>query len=171
MNIETISDIQLISIGTIGSVIIIMFTIYQFLFAQKNSTIERLTHDIKHLERKLKDAEKVAPDALVEALSERVEASLKEISRLKTDGEEYEGQILEIENVLEETRNHLNNLSEEGLLCPKCHAPLIRKYSTTTSNEMHGREVEYDIEFTEYECGYSVNDAWPEPISKCGNCN
>ena len=171
MNIETIFYTQMISIC---GFVITVFILYRLLVSQKDSVIELLKQKNEYLERKLKDAENASPDMLVESLSKRVEAFLGEITRLKSEGEEYKGQILEIENDLEFTGDQLTKLntllSETELLCPKCQAPLLRRDSHTIFGDLNGREVETDIEFIEYECGYSLSDDKSEPLSECGEC-
>lgn len=66
--------------------------------------------------------------------------------------------------------NKLNSLLEENeLLCPVCKAPLLRRDWHTVYGYCDGRDVEADIEYVEYECGFTRSEDQAEPISICGS--
>ena len=114
-----------------------------------------------------------SPDVLVDSLAKRVDIAKTEITRLHKDGEEHKGQIAEKEAELNGLRNKLNNLNsllaENELLCPHCQAPLLRRDFHTVYGHYQGREAEADIEYVEYECGYSTEEGRAEPLSPCGS--
>lgn len=137
------------------------FVLYRLLVSQKDAVIQMLKQKIELLEQQLKDGKNDSPDVLVDSLSKRVEASINEIVRLRTEGEEYKGQANEIENELKTTKSHLDKINtllvETDLLCPHCKAPLLRRHCHIIHGVSNGRDVEADIEITEYECGYIID--------------
>jgi hypothetical protein len=73
----------------------------------------------------------------------------------------------------EEVRNLSSKLDEvsavvEGsnLVCDFCGAPLLqRSFGTVSGHDADGREVDYEVEYTEYECGHALQDG--KQISPC----
>lgn len=170
MTNEIIFYTQIVSI--IGF-IIALFSLYGLLVKQKDSVIELLKQRIELLEKEKHDLQSQSPDVLVESLAKRVEISLTEIHRLKEDGEDHKGQILEKETELNDLRNTLKKLNilleENDLLCPHCQAPLAIRDWKTIYGHSGGREVEVDVEYVEYECGYATLEGEAEPLGKCKN--
>jgi len=169
MNIETIFYTQ---IASIVGLIFTVFALYRLLVSQKDSVIELLRQTISNLEKKITDLETQSPDVLVESLASRVEIAKNEISRLREDGEDYKGQIAEKEGKLHLLNGKLNKLNvllkDSALLCPKCQAPLLRREYHTIYDYMDGREVDAEIEYVEYECGFARREDQDVPISPCG---
>jgi hypothetical protein len=73
----------------------------------------------------------------------------------------------------EEIRNLSSKLDEvsavvEGsnLVCDFCGAPLLqRSFGTVSGHDADGREVDYEVEYTEYEYGHALQDG--KQISPC----
>lgn len=169
MNIETIFYTQ---IASILGLIFTVFALYRLLVSQKDSVIELLRQRISNLENKITDLETQSPDVLVESLASRVEIAKIEISRLREDGEDYKGQIAEKEGKLHLLNGKLNKLNvllkDSELLCPECQAPLLRRDFHTIYGYMNGREVDAEIEYVEYECGFARREDQEVPIAPCG---
>lgn len=148
-------------IASIIAFVVAIFIPYKVLVAQKDASIELLKHEIESLKCKLSDAKSQSPDVLVNSLSSRVEIAKSEILRLKQDGDAHQVEIREKEDrlrLLEEQLTVLNRLLEDSeLLCPKCKAPLVTRGSHTIYGYVNGREVDADIEYLEYECGFSTD--------------
>lgn len=142
--------------------VLALFTIYSLLVAQKDGVIELLREQMKAKDIKIKELETQAPDILVKSLSERIEISVKEVERLKKDGDKHKAEIEEKETELHGIKERLttlvNLIKETDLLCPKCGAPLSTRQFHTISDDFDGREIEVDIEYTTYECGLEQKD-------------
>jgi hypothetical protein len=110
-------------------------------------------------------------DALVTALSDRAHAAVEEIARLRRDGELHQGAIARKEQEVEELQHALatvnNLLDDTNLLCPSCRAPLVRRESFPITGYVGEHEVDADVEYLEYECGYASRDDWTAPVSVC----
>ncbi|UFS71767.1 hypothetical protein LPW11_06125 [Geomonas sp. RF6] len=134
--------------------------------------IELLHEKIKYLELKVADAESQSPDILIERLRKRVEIGNEEIHRLREDGEDYKGQLTEKEWQLQELVAKLNKITSlletYELVCPKCKAPLLRREYHTIYGYVSGSEVEADVEYVEYECGFATKEGEDKPLSPCG---
>jgi hypothetical protein len=169
MSIEHIFYTQ---VATIIGFVLAVFALYRLLVSQKDAVIELLKEKNSQLEYKLKEVESQSPDALVESLAKRVDIAKTEIGRLQKDGEEYKGQLSEKEAELTRLAVHLKKVNalliDNELLCPKCGAPLLRRDWFPIYGHYNGREVEADIEYVEYECGYATREDQDEPVSPCG---
>lgn len=158
MSNDVIFYTQIISISVF---IFVLFGIYRSLVSNKDSVIELLKERIVSLSEKVKMLESQTPDALAEALSNRVERQLSEIARLKEDGEQHREEIDLKETEINDARERLSALSElikdSDLVCPECGAPLTRREFYTINGHSGGREAEADVEFVEYDCGLSIN--------------
>lgn len=110
-------------------------------------------------------------DTLVTALSDRARAAAEEVARLRLDGELHQGVIAQKEQDVEELQHALTTvnslLDDTNLLCPECRAPLVRRESFPITGYVGGREVEADVEYLEYECGYALRDDRSTPVSYC----
>ncbi|MGX5673999.1 hypothetical protein [Thermomonas fusca] len=169
MSIEVLFYTQLASIlGYIAAA----FVLYRLLVAQKDAVIELLKERNQSLVDRITVLETQSPDALVDALARRVEVARAEITELSHDSVKHKNEIREKEQDLAELQGKLGELTsllkDTDLVCPTCHAPLMRRESHTVYGEINGREVEADILFTEYACGYATSDDRAEPLSKCG---
>ncbi|MBL0568779.1 coiled-coil domain-containing protein [Aeromonas veronii] len=167
----TLDAIFYTQIVTIISYISITFVLYRLLVAQKDATIEHLKCRKEDLEKQVAELKKQTPDALLEALHRRIEITKSEIENLKQDGERHQTEISHKESELKELRGNLNKLQglleDSDLVCPECGAPLNKRESHTVFAEFNGRDAEYDVLFTEYECGYCVSDDREDPLSPC----
>lgn len=159
-------------IATIVAYIAALFIPYRVLVAQKDAVIELLKQEIECLKRKLGDADSQSPDVLVTALSSRVDIAKAEISWLKEDGDAHQEEIREKESQLRRLQGQLTDLNElikgSDLVCPRCKSPLVTRGSHTIYGHAGGREVEADIEYLEYECGYSTDGG--EERTPCRSC-
>ncbi|WP_355581500.1 hypothetical protein [Xanthomonas cannabis] len=168
MTIEFLFYTQLASIITYVAA---AFWLYRTLVAQKDAVIELLKNRNELLEKRVAELEKQTPDSLVESLSKRVGIAKSEIESLNQDREKHRTEIEHKESELEGLGDKLNKLQDllkdSDLVCPECEAPLIRRGSFPISGEINGREVEADISYAEYECGYSVSDDRAVPVSPC----
>ena len=156
-------------IASIIAFVFALFGIYRSLVSQKDSVIELLREQLKEKERKINELATQTPDVLVKSLSERVEISVKEIERLKEDGDKHQEEIKEKEKELHKVQSRLSEIvsliQETDLVCQKCGAPLSRREFYPIYGYVGGREVEADGEYTEYECGLALKDR--EEVSPC----
>lgn len=166
MSLDTIFYTQLASIVAF---LFALFTLYRLLVEQKDSVIQLLKERIAEKDEKLKELQSQTPDALASALSSRVEVTLKEISRLKTDGDEHQKEIAKKEGELQGLKVRLNSLSalihETDLVCKMCGAPLNQRSFFPIYGYSGGRDVEAEAEYTEYACGLAIRDG--EQVSPC----
>jgi hypothetical protein len=168
MTVEFLFYTQIISIlGYIGT----GFLLYRLLVAQKDAVIELLKERNKILQEKITELETQSSDVLIESLARRVDVAKAEITELNKDAVKNKEEIDRKEGELIEFKESLDRLtsllSDSDLICPSCQAPLTRRGSHTIYGEIGGREIEADIEFSEYACGYTISEDRAEPISKC----
>lgn len=156
-------------IASVIGFLLALFAIYRSLVAQKDSVIELLKERIADKDGEIRKLGSQTPDALVEALSSRVEGTLKEITRLREDGDKYREEIAVKERELETLRVKLTGLSnlirESDLVCRKCGAPLIQRQLYPIYGVVGGREVEAEGEYMEYDCGLALKDG--SEVSPC----
>ena len=168
MTIELLFYTQIASV--IGYVVA-AFWLYRTLVAQKDSVIELLKHRNEILEKRISELETQTPDSLIESLSKRVAIAKSEIEALNQDSEKHQSEIERKEKELGGLSSKLSQLQEllrdSDLLCPECGAPLARRDFFPIFGEIDGREVEADIGYIEYECGYSIREDRAEPASPC----
>lgn len=168
MSIELLFYTQIVSIV---AYVAAAFWLYRTLVAQKDAVIELLDHRNKILEKRVAELKTQSPDSLVESLSKRVVIAKSEIEALNQDGEKHQGEIEQKESELGSLSDQLNKLQDllkgSDLICPECGAPLLRRGSFPIFGEINGREVEADIGYVDYECGYSISDDRAEPVSPC----
>lgn len=156
-------------VGSAIAFFLTLFVLYRLLVAQKDSVIELLKERIADREAKISKLESEGPDALVAALSARVDSTMMEIARLREDGDKHLAEIAGKERKLNELRLKLLTLSESildsDLMCRKCGAPLIRKEFYPIFGVVNGREVEAEGEYIEYDCGLALKDG--REVSPC----
>ena len=156
-------------IATLVVFVLALFGIYRLLVEQKDSVIQLLKERLADKEAKIQELEAQTPDALVTALSSRIDITLKEIGRLKSDGETHRDEIAVKEFELASLETHLTRLSklilDSALVCKYCGAPLNQRSFYPIHGHVGGREVESEGEFTEYECGLAYRDG--EEVSPC----
>jgi hypothetical protein len=131
--------------------------------------IEVLREKIKWLETQLKSLEEKSPDVLAKRLSDRYHIAEEELERLRTDQEVSQETIRKKEAELARTKFEMVQLkgqlekaqqwlSDSGLVCPYCGAPLeTREYHMKTV-EYGGRDLDIDHELIRYECGFEIVD-------------
>lgn len=170
MTIELLFYTQIVSL--VGY-IVAAFYLYRLLVEQKDAVIQLVQQRNQLLEKRISELESLSPDVLAESLSKRVAIAIGEIDALRRDGEAHGEELSKKEQELDQLKGQLGHLNEllrdYSLVCPKCGAPLSRSGSHTISGYVGGREVEADIDYFEYVCGYSVSDDRSEPVSPCGS--
>ena len=147
-------------IASIVVFILALFGIYKSLVSQKDGVIELLREQLRQKESKILDLQAQSPDVLAKTLAERIEIAVKEIERLKIDGDKHKEEIVKKEKELNKSKEQLSALSElisdTDLVCPHCNSPLSQRAYYPIYGEINGREVEADEEYSEYECGLVV---------------
>ena len=130
-----------------------------------------LRDQIANRDKRIKELETQSPDALLNSLSKSIEVSLAEIARLNADKEIHASEISEKQRELSALQERLKALStlisESDLLCPLCGAPLMHRYSRPIYGHAGGREVQTDVECSEYQCGYATEDF--HEVTPCPN--
>lgn len=158
-------------IASIIAYVAAAFWLYRTLVAQKDAVIELLKHRNDILEKRVAELETQTPDSLVESLSKRVAISKSEIEALNQDRDKHRSEIEQKEDELGGLSNKLSKLQDllkdSDLVCPECGAPLAWRGSFPIFGQINGHDVEADIAYAEYECGYSVSDDKAEPVSPC----
>ncbi len=167
MSNDTIFFTQIVSIIVF---ILALFGIYRSLVSQKDGVIELLREQLKQKDHKIIELQAQSPDVLAKTLSERIEIAVKEIERLKLDGDKHKEEIDEKEKELHKSKEQLSALAElitdTDLVCPHCNAPLSQRAFYPIYGHVNGREVEADAEYSEYECGLVVRDGVEESPCK-----
>jgi DNA repair exonuclease SbcCD ATPase subunit len=147
-----------------------------FLF---RSHLDLLKEKNEWLEKKMQDLEGYRPDVLAQRLADRLHIVQQELERLHADREagqqsirEKEADLVQVKNEiaqltaqLDQAQETISLVSERGLVCPHCGAPLVTHEHFTDLVEYEGRELDVDHEFIAYECGYEIRDG--EIIAKC----
>lgn len=169
-NISMTNDI--IFYTQVGAIIVYLgalFGIYRLVVEQKDSVIQLLKERLTDKDAKIQELQSQTPDALATALSSRIEITLKELARLKADGDKHQEEIGTKIEELRSLKGRLNSLSaliqDSDLVCKKCGAPLSLRSFHPFHGHVGGREVEVDVEYTEYECGLAMRDG--EEVSPC----
>jgi len=156
-------------IASIVLFILTLFGLYRILVSQKDGVIELLREKLKQQEDKISDLQAQSPDVLAKTLSARIEIAVKEIERLKRDGDKHIEEIEEQEAKLHKSQAQLSALTEliadTDLVCPHCNSPLSQRGCHTVHGYVNGREAEADIEYSEYECGLITEDG--REVSPC----
>ncbi len=156
-------------IASIIVFVLALFGIYRSLVSQKDGVIELLREQLRQQENKISDLQAQSPDVLAKTLSERIEIAVKEIERLKQDGDKHKEEIEEKEAKLHKSQEQLSALAElitdTDLVCPHCNLPLSQRSYYPIYGYVNGREVEADAEYSEYECGLAIRDG--KEVSPC----
>jgi hypothetical protein len=147
-----------------------LFGIYRNLVSQKDGVIELLREQLKQQENKINDLQAQSPDVLAKTLSERIEIAVREIERLKLDGNKHKEEIEEKEKELHKSEGQLSALAElitdTDLVCPNCSSPLSQRTFYPIHGFYNGREIEAEGEYSEYECGLVIRDSVEESSCK-----
>lgn len=156
-------------IASIIVFILTLFGLYRILVSQKDGVIELLREQLKQQENKISDLRAQSPDVLAKTLSARIEIAVKEIERLKQDGDKHVEEIQEKEAELHKSQSQLSALTElitdTDRVCPHCNSPLSQRGCHTIYGVVNGREAEADVVCSEYECGLATRDG--EEVSPC----
>ncbi len=170
-------------IGTLVAYIGSVFYLYQLLVKQKdatidskNATIEVLREKANSLKEQLEQAKESSPDILAERLSKRLEILKDELKTLSQDHDVKKEEILAKEQEIKKAEEKILELNKQideaqelltDYICPHCKSPMTIHDYFPVNGEVDGREISYDIEVTEYECGLKIVDGKEE--SKCGH--
>lgn len=160
--------------GAVLGIVAAAFVLYRLLVQQKDAQIAALKEQIALLERKIKELETQSPDALAATLTKRIETALGEVQRLEADRDSHSSELSTKRQELESLRTQLTSLTDlirnSDFLCPHCGAPLLRRESITMYGYVGDKEVDAEVEYREYECGYSENEKTGEstPCSRTG---
>lgn len=170
-------------IGTLVAYIGSVFYLYQLLVKQKdatidskNSTIELLREKTNSLKEQLEQAKQSSPDILAERLSKRVEILRDELKTLSQDHDAKQEEILAKEQEIKKAEKKILKLNKQideaqellkDYVCPHCKSPMTIHDYFPASDEINGREIDYDVEVTEYECGLKMVDG--KETTKCGH--
>lgn len=137
-----------------------------------HSHSELLKEKNEWLQSQLTNLREFAPDVLAQRLADRSRLLSEELERLKTYHEasqesirnkeaevnEVRAQIAILQDQLLKAQDLLQVVSDSGLVCPHCGAPLdVREYHCETV-EYQGRDLDVDHEFIRYECGHEIID-------------
>lgn len=168
MELDTIFNMQLASIAT---TVLAPFVLYRLLVSQKDSVIQLLKERLDGATAKIKDLESSSPDQLLQALDSRVGILNKELERMKSDSSTKQAEIANREQELSAIRTRLSELmtllEDSDLICPSCRAPLSQRASRCIYGYVGGREMDAEIEYTEYECGATFEDR--QRLTPCKN--
>lgn len=146
--------------------ILALFGIYSSLVSQKDGVIELLREQLRQQEIKLNDLHAQSPDVLAKTLAERIEIAVKEIERLKLDGDKHKEEIEKKVVELNKSRDQMHALAElitdTNLVCPHCNSALVQRGYYPIYGYFGGREVETEGEYSQYECGLAIRDGKEE---------
>lgn len=141
---------------------------------------ELLKEKNEWLEAQLTALKERSPDVLAQRLADRSCLLTEELERLNADHEASQESIGNKEAELAEVKAQIGNLtdqlakgqdllqmvSDSGLVCPRCGAPLeVREYHSE-SVEYQGYDLDIDHEIIRYECGLEILDGEVR-----GNCS
>jgi DNA repair exonuclease SbcCD ATPase subunit len=153
-------DLQLA--GTIFGFVLLVLVLYRLLVQQKDANIQVLRDQLAARDKTIQELETRSPDVLMNTLTKRIEVSIAEIARLNADKEKHALEINEKHAELSGVQDRLKTLtaliSESDLVCPTCGAPLVNRLTRTVYGHSGDREVEADLQYVEYECGYSEDE-------------
>jgi hypothetical protein len=114
------------------------------------------------LREKLATFKDSTPDMLVDQLGSRLRVMDEELKRLLSDRTADQKLIREKEAELmslsAQVINLMDQLKEDGLVCPQCGAPLQTRECPSEVMEYQGTEIEVDHEIARYECGLELSD-------------
>ncbi|WP_210692601.1 hypothetical protein, partial [Pseudomonas chlororaphis] len=110
-------------------------------------------------------------DDLLRVVGQRAHAAMEEIRRLEKDGERSEAELAKKQGELLALRESVSStwqlLKETDLICPICESPLAIRHSFTDSISIGGKDIDADLEYIQYECGYATRDDRDQPVSLC----
>ncbi len=145
--------------------------------------IELLKEESEWLEKRLVEQKENSPDILARHLAEKSHLLAEELESLAEEhnisekmiqGKEAEladvkVQITRLQTQIDKAQELLRFMSDYGLVCPQCSAPLeIRDYHVD-SREYNGRELDIEHEMIRYQCGLEIIDN--KVISECQSSN
>ena len=112
------------------------------------------------------------PEEMALLILQRLEHVLEqeETTWQKHDDDKHQKEIATKEEEIRNLSSKLDEVTEvvqgSNLVCEFCGAPLLqRSFGTASGHDTDGREVDYEVEYTEYECGHALQDG--KQISPC----
>lgn len=140
----------------------IVLAICALIAQNKNARIDTLKERLDARDDTIKKLTSQTADALTDALESRIRKLTAELGRLRDDESTNRDQICRLETEREKIASKLNELTDllnySDLLCSGCGAPLSTKAYFPAYGHHNGREIDYDIEHIEYECGRIIHD-------------
>lgn len=110
-------------------------------------------------------------DDLLRVVGQRANAAMEEIRRLEQDGERSKEALAKKQGELLALRKSVSSawelLKETDLTCPMCDSPLAIRHSFTDTISIGGKDIDADLEYIQYECGYATRDDRDQPVSLC----
>lgn len=110
-------------------------------------------------------------DDLLRAVGQRAHIAMEEIRRLQQDGERSKVELSKRQGELLSLRESMSSawelLKETDLICPICESPLAIRHSFTETLSIAGKDIDADLEYIEYECGYATRDDCDQPVALC----
>jgi DNA repair exonuclease SbcCD ATPase subunit len=154
---------------------------YAYFVLQKH--LELLKDKNEWLEKQVADLREHSPDILAQRLAERLRILNEELERLTADNKtsqtsiqnketelaEVKTQIINFNDQIEKAQELLRLVSDSGLVCPQCGAPLETRYYPNESMDDNGHDIDVDHEVIVYECGLEIVDG--EVRTQCGRSN
>lgn len=110
-------------------------------------------------------------DDLLRVVTQRAHTAMEEIRRLEQDGERSKAELSEKQGDLVALRESVSTawqiLRETDLLCPICESPIAIRHSSSETISLGGNDLEADLEYIQYECGYATRDDRDQPVALC----
>ncbi|MBX8508518.1 putative DNA binding domain-containing protein [Pseudomonas cichorii] len=110
-------------------------------------------------------------DDLLRVVRQRAHTAMEEIRRLERAGERSEVELANKQGELLALRESVSSawqlLKETDLICPMCESPLAIRHSFSDSISIGGKDIDVDLEYIQYECGYATRDDRDQPVSLC----
>jgi hypothetical protein len=147
-----------------------LFVLYRVLVQQKDANIATLKDQLSQRDAKIKELESQTPDALLDTVSRRIKLAMEEIDRLNADKDKHSVELTQKQSEMTALQEQLSSLTKliraSDLVCPTCGAPLIHRVFHTITGYSGGSEVDADVEYREYQCGYS-EDEGSDRVTPC----
>jgi cell division protein FtsB len=144
-----------------------------------HNRLELLRDKNEWFEKQLTELREYSPDILAQRLAERLRILSEELERLTEDHKtsqksiqdkeaeltEVKAQIANLKAQIEKAQELLRLVSDSGLICPRCGAPLSTREYHADLVEYDGREIDVEHEIIVYECGFEIVDG--KTTSEC----
>lgn len=143
-----------------------------YAYSVLHSRLELLKEKNEWLEKQATMLKECSPDVLAQRLANRLRILSEELERLNADQIASETSIRKKEAELAEVKAQIDHLkdqiakaqdllkvvSDAGLVCPQCGAPLETREYHDEVVEYEGRDIDVNHEIIRYECGLEIID-------------